>query len=434
MRRLFAHRDARLLLVGQTLSFFGDRALYLVLGIWVKSLTGSNAAAGLLFFVLGVPALFAPLAGLLVDRMRRRPLMIAVDLAVGAAVLLLLFVHGRDDVWIIYAVTFLYGVSAILFDSAMSALLTVMIPEDCCPTRTPRCRRSSEALRLIAPLAGAALFAAVGGGAVAVLDAASFLASAACLALLAVKEPKPAPREQHFLAEASMGIQHVRRTVALRRIIGATGVTMLVVGFSETLGFAVVAALGHAPSFLGVILTIQGIGAIAGGVTAARLVRRFGDGRVVGLGTLVFACASLLLTAPTLAIVGPGRRALRRLDLVGRRGLRDVHPAALARATSRAGCTRPRASSSACRRSSRSPPALRSRRWSTTGSCWWSWPWSRPAPARTCSPGASVPPPPTSRRPRAASRRPARCPSSSRARRRSRCRRARRAPADVSLP
>ncbi len=306
MRRLLAHRDARLLLVGQTLSFFGDRALYLVLGIWVKSLTGSNAAAGLLFFVLGVPALFAPLAGLLVDRMRRRPLMIAVDLAVGAAVLLLLFVHGRDDVWIIYAVTFLYGVSALLFDSAMSALLTVMIPEELLPDANAALQTSSEALRLIAPLAGAALFTAVGGGAVAVLDAASFLASAACLALLAVKEPKPAPREQHFLAEASMGIQHVRRTVALRRIIGATGVTMLVVGFSETLGFAVVAALGHAPSFLGVILTIQGIGAIAGGVTASRLVRRFGDGRVVGLGTLVFACASLLLTAPTLAIVGPG--------------------------------------------------------------------------------------------------------------------------------
>src|SRR3954463_10215902 len=104
MRSLFAHRDARLLLLGQTLSYFGDRALYLVLGIWVKSLTGSNAAAGLVFFVLALPSIFAPLAGLLVDRVRRRPLMIAVDLAVGAAVLLLLFVHDRGDVWLIYLV------------------------------------------------------------------------------------------------------------------------------------------------------------------------------------------------------------------------------------------------------------------------------------------------------------------------------------------
>jgi MFS family permease len=305
MRRLLAHRDARLLLLGQTLSFFGDRALYLALGIWVKSLTGSNAAAGLLFFVLGVPALFAPLAGLLVDRMRRRPLMIAVDLAVGAAVLLLLFVHGRDDVWLIYTVTFLYGVSAILFDSAMSALLTVLVPDDLLPDANAALQTTSEALRLIAPLAGAALFAAVGGGAVAVLDAATFLASAACLALLVVKEPEPAPQEQHFLAEAGMGIQHVRRTRALRQIVGATGVTLLVVGFSETLAFAVVSALHHQPSFLGVLLSMQGVGAIAGGVTAARLVRRLGDGRTVGLGIVLFALASLGLTAPTLLVVGP---------------------------------------------------------------------------------------------------------------------------------
>ena len=55
MRALFRDRDARLLLVGQALSLFGDRAMYLVLGIWVKTLTGSNAQAGLVFFVLALP-------------------------------------------------------------------------------------------------------------------------------------------------------------------------------------------------------------------------------------------------------------------------------------------------------------------------------------------------------------------------------------------
>ena len=50
VRRLLAHRDARLLVVGQTLSVFGDRAMFLALGVWVKTLTGSNAAAGLVFF------------------------------------------------------------------------------------------------------------------------------------------------------------------------------------------------------------------------------------------------------------------------------------------------------------------------------------------------------------------------------------------------
>ena len=44
MRALLADRNARLLLVGQSLSLFGDRAMYLALGVWVKALTGSNAA------------------------------------------------------------------------------------------------------------------------------------------------------------------------------------------------------------------------------------------------------------------------------------------------------------------------------------------------------------------------------------------------------
>ena len=77
MLGLLRHRDARLLLAGQSLSLLGDRAMFLALGVWVKSLTGSSAAAGLVFFAYGLPGLTAPAAGLLVDRVRRRRLMIA---------------------------------------------------------------------------------------------------------------------------------------------------------------------------------------------------------------------------------------------------------------------------------------------------------------------------------------------------------------------
>ena len=54
--------DARFrrLLIGNSVSSFGDSALYLSLGIWAKDLTGSNAAAGAVFFALGLPILFAP--------------------------------------------------------------------------------------------------------------------------------------------------------------------------------------------------------------------------------------------------------------------------------------------------------------------------------------------------------------------------------------
>jgi hypothetical protein len=58
VRALLAHRDARFYLAGQALSTVGDNALWLAMGIWVKILTGSSSAAGLVFFAFtcGIPA------------------------------------------------------------------------------------------------------------------------------------------------------------------------------------------------------------------------------------------------------------------------------------------------------------------------------------------------------------------------------------------
>ncbi len=307
MLRLLAIRDARLFLVGQTLSLFGDTALYLALGIWVKSLTGSNAAAGLIFFVLALPALVAPAAGLLVDRARRRPLMIATDLLIGAAVLLLLFVHGREQLWLIYAVAALYGAAGVVFGSAQSALLTVMLPDELLGEGNAALQTVRETVRIVGPLSGAALYAAFGGGFVAMLDGATFGASALCLAGLSVVEPPPARGEQRFRTELVAGVRHILRTAALRQIVLTVAAALLVVGFSETVVFAVVGqGLRRPPSFLGVLSSVQGVGAIAGGLTAARALRRIGDARTIALGLALFALGDGLLVGQALAPVIAG--------------------------------------------------------------------------------------------------------------------------------
>src|SRR5215467_12837881 len=102
MRRLLAYRDARLLIAGQTMSAFGDWAMFIVLAVWMKSLTGSSARAGLVFAVLGLGNLAGPLGGLLADRVKRRPLMIVCDFVLGTSVLVLLFVHDAGEAWLIY--------------------------------------------------------------------------------------------------------------------------------------------------------------------------------------------------------------------------------------------------------------------------------------------------------------------------------------------
>jgi MFS family permease len=308
LRRLLSIRDARLYLAGQTLSILGDSALWLAAGIWVKVLTHSSALAGLTFFFFVAPSLASPLSGMLVDRVRRRPLLLVTNLGTGAMVLLLLLVHGRGQVWLIWVVMVLYGLSYTVLGSAQSALLTVFVPDDLLGDANGALRTVREGLRLVAPLLGAGLFAAVGGGAVALLDSATFGAAAVSLALLRVKEPRGrhAP-EHHWASEVSAGFRHVWRTTVLRQMTLACGAVLLVVGFAETLGFAVVAqGLHRPPTFLGVIVAIQGLGAVVGGPTAAPVMRRVGEGVLAALGMLALAAGALLWALPSLAGVGLG--------------------------------------------------------------------------------------------------------------------------------
>jgi MFS family permease len=303
MRRLFSYRDARLLVGGQTLSAFGDFAMWIVMAVWMKSLTGSSARAGLVFFVLSLGALTAPLGGLLADRVRRRPLMIVTDCLLGAAVLLLLLVHDAGDAWLIYLVALLYGVGASVFFPARSALLRLMLPEDLLAEANGILSSTQQGVRIFAPLVGAALYAAFGGGVVAILDSATFAGSALILSRLRVAEEKPQPEEQHFVAEVTAGFRHVWRTLPLRQLVGGVSVALLVIGFSETLIFFVIARVGKQPSFFGVMATLQGIGAIVGGLTAAWVVRHLGDLKAAGIGLALFGLCALLLALPELPIV-----------------------------------------------------------------------------------------------------------------------------------
>jgi MFS family permease len=303
MRQLLGYRDARLLLAGQTLSAFGDWAMWIVLAVWMKTLTGSSAQAGLVFFVLSLGNLAGPLGGLLADRVRRRPLMIACDLVLGVAVLVLLFVHDRGDAWLIYLVALLYGLVGTAFYPAQLALLRVMLPEELLADANGVLSSSRQGLRIVAPLAGAGLYAALGGGAVAILDAATFAGSALFMSLMHVPEEKPAPPEHHFMREVTAGIEHVWRTVALRQLTTGTTLALLVVGFTETLIFSVMQHLGHPPSFFGVLATLQGVGSIAGGITAGAMVRRLGEVRTVGIGLACFGACGALLAVPSLPVV-----------------------------------------------------------------------------------------------------------------------------------
>lgn len=307
MRALLSIRDARVFLAGWTVSQFGDWALIIVLAVWAKSLTDSNASAGLVFFALAAPSIFAPLAGIVVDRVRRRPLLIGVYSIEAVVVLSLLFVHDRSDVWLLYAMAVFIGVAGTLAASARSALMTTTIPRELLGEGNAIFQSVREGLRLIAPLIGAGIYAAWGGGVVAVIDSVSFVFVVAALLLMRAPEPRFERVEHNFMSEALAGAKHIVHTLPLRQIVFSTGAALLVVGFSETIIFAVLdQGLHRPPSFLGVLSSLQGIGAIAGGVTAPRGLRTLGDLRVAGLGMAGFALGELSFVSSSLPLVAVG--------------------------------------------------------------------------------------------------------------------------------
>jgi MFS family permease len=301
-----ALRDPRFrrLLAGQSLSTFGDTALYLTLGIWAKSLTGSNAAAGAVFLALGIPALFGPLAGHLADRVRRRPLLLMTNAATGLMVLSLLAVHSRAQLWIIYLVAFCYGISFSILSAAGSGLRKDMLAGADLAAANAALQTVGQGLRIVAPLAGAALYVAAGGGAVAIMDAATFGAAIAALASIRVAESAPETASRgSFRRDLLAGFRHIRAVPLLAQITLVTACAFSVIGLVETIVFAVISqGLHRPPSFFGVLTSVQGAGAIAGGVVVAWLLRRIGAARVIGLALGSVALAAVAYRTHSLAL------------------------------------------------------------------------------------------------------------------------------------
>src|SRR3954470_13220739 len=206
MRQAFRQPGFSRLYAGLTASMFGDSVMLLVLSMWVKTITGSNAQAGLTFFFMVIPALFAPLMGIWIDRVRRKPLLVWGHVASGIGVLPLVLVRGADQVWVIWAVAMLYGVSFIVLPAALNGLLKELLPDELLVDANASLQTTQESFRLFGPLIGALLFTWLGGWAVALLDAASFFVAAAVIAALAVREEEPEADESPFWAQMTAGL------------------------------------------------------------------------------------------------------------------------------------------------------------------------------------------------------------------------------------
>jgi len=299
MRRAFRQEGFARLFAGMSTSMLGDSVMLLVLSMWVKTLTGSNGAAGLTFFWMMIPALLAPFYGMYIDRIRRKPLLVWGNVISALMVLPLLAVHEAGDIWIIYAVAFLYGISLIVLPAALNGLLKEMMPEALLVEANASLQTTKEGFRLIGPLAGAALFGLFGGGMVAVVDSLSFAVAALIIATIPLQERATERSEQHWWDEMTGGLRHLAHEPVLRHTLVAFALMLVVLGFAEASVYAMLDFFGRPATFAGVVVAVQGVGAILGGVTATRWVRRLGEAGTVtvGMGLLALSLGIVALTS-----------------------------------------------------------------------------------------------------------------------------------------
>lgn len=288
--------------LGWTLA--GESILLLMLSIWVKDLTGSNAAAGMTFFWLVLPSVFAPLLGWIVDRFPRRAFLVWGNLASILAVAPLLFVESERQVWIVYACAFAYGTAFVMVPAALNGMLKLILPEDILVEGNGVIGTTKEALRIAGPITGAAIYTAAGPHAVVLITMTTYVIAAAVIATMRVDDDVVEPDTQSGREALLVGLRHVRRDPMLVHPLFGVGLALVVFGFSESVTFAVADAFGRPAAYVGVIVMVQGVGAVIGGLSAAAVIKRIGEPAAIAVSLAMFAVSTVTVAlAPAMWVV-----------------------------------------------------------------------------------------------------------------------------------
>ena len=299
---LWQQADFLKLWAGETISVFGSQITLLALPLTAAlTLQASAGEMGLLMAAETAPFLLVGLpAGVWVDRRRRRPILIWGNL--GRALLLLLIplaaMLGGLRIELLYAVAFLTGVLTVFFDVAYQAYLPALVGRAQLVEGNSKLETSRSLAQIAGPGLGGVLVQAITGPLAIVVDAASFLVSAACLALIRTAEPAPAPAGERrgLLREVGEGLAVVLGNPLLRAIAGCTATWNL---FSNVI-FAVLVLwatrdLGLEAAALGLVFAAQGVSALAGALLAAPIARRLGVGPTIVAAPVLGTLGSLLL-------------------------------------------------------------------------------------------------------------------------------------------
>jgi MFS family permease len=287
--RALRHRNYRLFYTGQAISLTGTWMQTVAQSWLVIELTDSKAALGIVTTLQFLPiTLFVLPAGVLADRVNKRDLILATRaLAMVQALLLAVLVAtGAVELWHVYILALVLGVSNAFEQPTRQAMIVEMVGKDDLINAVALNSGLFNAARLVGPSIAGVVIAVAGTGVAFAINAVSFIPSILALTMMNMSELKGSERPTtpaHPLRELREGLSFVRRTPAALMIV-------IIVAFLGTFGYNFITVLPLVARYvlqgdsvdLGFLTAALGLGAFLSALVIAGQRRSTRSGLFVG--------------------------------------------------------------------------------------------------------------------------------------------------------
>lgn len=275
--------------IGQGTSFVGDAVSMVALVVLVVQVTGSASAVGGALVARLLPTLASPLAGVLADRVDRRVVLVATDLA--RALLILGMIFARDLVTI-YALAFLMGLARTLFNPTIRAAFPSVVGGGDLTRANALISGTFSVAETAGPALGGLLVATVGVNAAFILDAATYLISAVLLSLNPLPRPQREDEGAGFGEDLKAGFSYLAGARVPLAIVAGGFLTILTINTTIPAEvFLAKETFGTGDAGYGLLVGIFGGGMVLGSALMAALGDRIRLLPVYFLGVFISALA-----------------------------------------------------------------------------------------------------------------------------------------------
>ena len=270
------YRDYRLLWTGAVLSNIGTWMQAIALSWYVFELTHSAFWVSFVTFANFVPAVFAPIGGVYTDRMDRKVILLVAQtfMMLDAAVLAVLAWTGRANLFAVMALTFGQGLGFALNAPAWQAFLPSLVPPEALVNAIALNSAQYSVARVIGPAIAGVLIATVGAGLVFGINAVSFLAVLAALALVRTR-PAPLAAAQSVRDLLVGGFAYAWGNRLIRAMVGVIAVqAFFAAPVTALLPLFAADVFGRGAGGYGGLAAALGVGAVLGALLLGRLGNR----------------------------------------------------------------------------------------------------------------------------------------------------------------